>query len=1385
MSSHRLAKPVVLFTIIILLDVLLAGYYPNSIASPLLNPSIMNTTTASTAATTTATAVSPIDRSPSQRAVSDDEAVTLLSKMLSRATSSDAKFKIVKGFLVIRGRLESKILGTASIGQVRDSLQPPIRSKFHYADGTPLILDLMALANTMLDSSGMDQLKAFVSVTLISGSTQVYSTTHFDITYTTDAGSPDRTTLSFVQNLGNYLETAYSTEVQQWGYREGFNIAPDGRYQVSVLLLDPLTLGQEHTCWTGTCIDINSLDSDEQSFDAASHEYFHAIQASYCLGNIFSPQWVYEGSAAWMAHEVWRAVNPTANSGFALWLFDFRMNEYLSQPYLDIADRRGDYGYPSGLFWYFLADNTQVNFGSGSKREVVRRFWESFAAGLCSNVNGAINSAVSASGYNFDAAFKLFAVANWFQSAWYPGSPEPAFESVYSFHFSIPQSSSTSSYSCSANGTPACVEHYSAFYSIIDSSSLKTSFAGDGSNFFVKVFSPAGQDMSLSSGSGQTSYSPFSGVLLIVGRLNDLPLNAKGDYDYAVYASSQLTIALSSSQITYGNNVEVSGSLYPSHTGASISIVFTRPSGSTTTVSVSTDGQSKYSTSYTPDATGTWNVYSQWGGDSDHPGATSPQLSFSVTSKPPTDYSTDHTMARGVQSSDPNDPTIRTSVFFYTDASAYSWLRFENLYSGHMVTWYWYDPNGNLATTTSQTMSPPPDGQYWIWYKVWAWLYASGSVVQAAASSPSLPSVIYPPSVSSAAYPASLRGLPAGQWRVELYFDGTRLLTEVFEIRVESVLVDTTTCRDVMPSSPYDPIDRTPSFTTSDQKALVWLYFIDVEISHTVRWDWYQPNGNLYTSTSYTIPDPSSSGYLYWSWYKTWAWIAPSSLSGSLLGSWQVRVYYDGNYLTALSFVVTRPSATMELDSRDIIYLNQNPANSPELGAVLTVTYTRNDVSQAVNCYTYSRIVVDQSTTLTVSVNTPPAGYTFENTWLDYGNGNVVTAPTLAVSVGNLNHIVIAYFSPVLISITVYSIDLQFKGQDPSSLTELHGSVFNSYQNSASTTAYSFQVPANTQVTLSVSSDPGGWAFANWWDDYGLSGQSNTQTLTINVGTSNHKVAAFFTQSGIVYSVVRGTDNRIYHGSDVAGSWSGWTALPGATSDSPGAAVCGGLLNIAVRGSDNGIYYGYVALSTNGFSGWTRLSGATPSAPGLAAASDCTLYLVVRGKDNGIYLNVLPSGGSWSGWRRLPGATVDGPAVALAGSTVHFAVRGADGSSIWHGRMDRSSMNWLGWTQLSGSTPSKPALAAGPDPDVYLAVTGTNNRVYLRRWNGDTWSMWETIPTGSTPSGPSVVAANGQLYVGVRGMNNAIYTCSRSLTWWEWSSWSKLPGATPSSPTLA
>jgi hypothetical protein len=69
------------------------------------------------------------------------------------------------------------------------------------------------------------------------------------------------------------------------------------------------------------------------------------------------------------------------------------------------------------------------------------------------------------------------------------------------------------------------------------------------------------------------------------------------------------------------------GDLGPSIGSATVTIVYTSPSGSTTTHTVTTDASGAYSDSLHANEIGTWHVQSHFGGDSQYLGSDSPVCS--------------------------------------------------------------------------------------------------------------------------------------------------------------------------------------------------------------------------------------------------------------------------------------------------------------------------------------------------------------------------------------------------------------------------------------------------------------------------------------------------------------------------------------------------------------------------------------------------------------------------------------------------------------------------------------------------------------------------------------------------------------------------------------
>ena len=179
------------------------------------------------------------------------------------------------------------------------------------------------------------------------------------------------------------------------------------------------------------------------------------------------------------------------------------------------------------------------------------------------------------------------------------------------------------------------------------------------------------------------------------------------------------------------------------------------------------------------------------------------------------------------------------------------------------------------------------------------------------------------------------------------------------------------------------------------------------------------------------------------------------------------------------------------------------------------------------------------------------------------------------------------------------------------------------------------------------------------------------------------------------------------------------------------------------------------------------------------------LYLVVRGLSNKIYYNVLENN-AWIGWRELPkGLTSDTPAAVVCGGKLYLVIRGfSEPNSIWYGYVNLSTMNFSGWIRIPGATPSAPDLAADSNCNLYLAVRGMSNRIWINFYNGNTWTGWRNIP-GLTKDGPAIAIVNTTLHIIVRGYSsNNIWHGTMDLASDTWQGWAMISGLTPSTPDL-
>jgi hypothetical protein len=112
----------------------------------------------------------------------------------------------------------------------------------------------------------------------------------------------------------------------------------------------------------------------------------------------------------------------------------------------------------------------------------------------------------------------------------------------------------------------------------------------------------------------------------------------------------------------------------------------------------------------------------------------------------------DHAMSNNVDESS-SEINARTTAFSASDDKAYSWLSLGNIGTSK-IEWMWYSPDNNTYATDSFDIPMPTSGDYWTNYKIFSYIKIAGF---------------------------NAANLP-GNWHVDVYLDGQKLLTEQFTL---------------------------------------------------------------------------------------------------------------------------------------------------------------------------------------------------------------------------------------------------------------------------------------------------------------------------------------------------------------------------------------------------------------------------------------------------------------------------------------------------------------------------------------------------------------------------------------------------------------------------
>jgi hypothetical protein len=100
---------------------------------------------------------------------------------------------------------------------------------------------------------------------------------------------------------------------------------------------------------------------------------------------------------------------------------------------------------------------------------------------------------------------------------------------------------------------------------------------------------------------------------------------------------STIALSLSTTSVTLGDNLTVSGSVTPSVSGfapisgVAVTLTYTNPDSTTSTATVTSGTDGSFSENFTPDMAGSWSVAASWAGNVAYLGATSSTETFAVT----------------------------------------------------------------------------------------------------------------------------------------------------------------------------------------------------------------------------------------------------------------------------------------------------------------------------------------------------------------------------------------------------------------------------------------------------------------------------------------------------------------------------------------------------------------------------------------------------------------------------------------------------------------------------------------------------------------------------------------------------------------------------------
>jgi len=110
------------------------------------------------------------------------------------------------------------------------------------------------------------------------------------------------------------------------------------------------------------------------------------------------------------------------------------------------------------------------------------------------------------------------------------------------------------------------------------------------------------------------------------------------------------------------------------------------------------------------------------------------------------------------------------------------------------------------------------------------------------------------------------------------------------------------------------PKEPTNKFTNQDEEIVAHLKFENLSGTHNLRWEWYDPQGNLYHTTA-DFPLKASKGK-YMKQATAWhSLVVKGDNAADLPGQWNVKVYINDEFVDSETFMLASLTKSVELKS--------------------------------------------------------------------------------------------------------------------------------------------------------------------------------------------------------------------------------------------------------------------------------------------------------------------------------------------------------------------------------------------------------------------------------------------------------------------------------------